>query len=346
MKRYGYLYERAFSKENLLEAYLDAREDKRDTRAVLNFERRLAFNLGLLYEELWGERYTPRPPYEFVVYEPKRRVIRAPAFRDHVAQHAIYRVIYPIFNSTFIDQSFACRKGMGTHRAADYAQQALKRSPPDSCVLKMDVRKFFASIDRQVLLKQLSRRIKDARLLDLIMTYAEGGDGGGTAGLPIGALLSQLDSLINLNPLDHYIKRELKVKIYCRYMDDFIVFGLPRKDCEDLQVEIEGFLQSQLNLQLSKWSITTIPRGLNFVGYRTWASRRFIRKHSMYKFRRALKRGDIDAVVSILGHARNTHTHKRLVKEAQEHCHANNLQLPKVYRPTAHHRAQVTAAVG
>src|SRR5690606_17888641 len=122
--------------------------------------------------------------------------------------------------------------------------------------------------------RQIERKIKDRRIVNLIMLFmCSAGDDG--IGLPIGALLSQLNSLINLNELDHYVKRELKVRLYCRYMDDFVLFGLPRQECVELQRKIEAFLLERLNLRLSKWSIAPISRGINFVGYRTWRSRRF-----------------------------------------------------------------------
>jgi retron-type reverse transcriptase len=149
------------------------------------------------------------------VHEPKPRTIYAPAFRDLVVQHAIYRLIYPVFNAGFVDTSFACRVGMGTHAAADYAQAALRRSAAESYFLQLDIRKFFYRIDRAVLRRQVERRIKDRRFVDLMMQFAEYGQ---PQGIPIGNLLSQLYALVYLNPLDHFVKRELGVRLYCRYV--------------------------------------------------------------------------------------------------------------------------------
>nr|WP_239547952.1 reverse transcriptase/maturase family protein [Spongiibacter marinus] len=273
--------------------------------------------------------YKPKPYYEFVVHEPKRRIIHAPAFRDTVVQHAVYRAVYEHFNKGFIDQSYACRKGMGTHKAADYCQSALRWSRPESVLLQMDVRKFFYSIDRDILRLLIERQIKDARLIELMMMYAKM---PGEKGIPIGNLLSQLYALIYLNPLDHFIKREIKSRLYCRYVDDFVLFDLDRPRALESQVRIEGFLEAKLNLELSKWQIRSTSAGANFVGYRTWRSRRFIRKHSMYKFRAAARRGDLSAVVSILGHASKTASAAWLIKYLQEHNHDLYCQLPKVYR--------------
>lgn len=333
MKRHGYLFEQAFSRENLLAAFHDAARHKRGKRACFQFEKRLAYHLDRIHTALHEGCYQPQPYYSFMVYEPKPRRIFAPSFGDLVVQHAIYRVIYPIFNPMLIEQSFACRVGMGTHKAADYAQQALQACPKDSYTLKLDVRKFFYRIDRDVLRQLIEKKIKDRRFVDLMMVFADYGE---PVGIPIGNLLSQIYALIYLDPLDRFVKRELKVKRYCRYVDDFILFGLTRAQCADYQARIETFLRSTLHLELSKFTVAPATRGVNFVGYRTWASKRFIRKHSLYKFKRAAKRNRLESVVSILGHARHTHSHHHLVSTLKENHHALYRQLPKIHRLNPH----------
>lgn len=332
MKRYGNLYEQAFSRENLFAAYKDASRHKHGKRACYNFEKRLAFNLDRLYEALHDGSYKPQPYYTFMVYEPKPRRIYAPAFSDLVVQHAIYRVIYPIFNPTLIEQSFACRVGKGTHKAADYAQRALQSCRPGAYTIKLDIRKFFYRIDRAVLRGQIERKIKDVRFVDLMMQFAEYGE---PVGIPIGNLLSQLYALVYLDPLDRFVKRELKVRRYCRYVDDFILFDLTREQCVEYQARIEAFIRDELHLELSKYTIAPVTRGVNFVGYRTWASKRFIRKHSLFKFHRAMRRDRLESVVSILGHARRTHSLKNLIAAIKEKNHALYCQLPKAYRQPA-----------
>lgn len=328
MKRTGHLFEKAFSRENLYQAYLDASRHKHNRRSCFNFERRLAHNLNLLYESLHAGSYRPKPYYKFTVYEPKARLIFAPAFCDLVVQHAIYRIIYPIFNATFIDQSYACRNGKGTHRAADYAQEALRQSAPGLFTIKLDIRKFFYRIDRAVLRSQIERKIKDKRFVDLMMVFAEYGE---PVGIPIGNLLSQTYALIYLNPLDHFVKRTLKAKLYCRYVDDFILFGLTKQQCLDALAQIEQFLVS-LCLELSKYTIAVVNRGINFVGYRTWASKRFIRKHSMFKFSKAVRRNKKDSVVSTLGHACKTHSLRHLIRLIKVRNASLFGMLPNVYR--------------
>lgn len=303
MKRVGFLFEKAFTPEALYQGWIDASAGKRGKRATLEFGRNLASNLDALHTALHDGSYTLQPYKEFLVYEPKERTIFAPAFCDLVVQHAIYKLVYPIFNRTFIDQSYACRKGKGTHAAADYAQAALRSSAPDSYLLQLDIRKFFYSIDRAVLRTQIERQIKDVRFVNLMMKFA---DYGQPVGIPIGNLLSQTYALIYMNPLDHFIKRELGARRYCRYVDDFVIFGWPRERCALALKQIEAFISCELHLSLSRYSLHKIKRGLNFVGFRTWRSTRFVRKHSLYTFAKAAKSGNAEAVASCLGHAKRT----------------------------------------
>ncbi len=340
MKRVGNLYRRAFTRDALLAAFHAAARHKSGKRACFNFERRLASNLDALYRELHDGSYRPMPYYNFEVREPKPRMIYAPAFRDLVVQHAIYAAVNPIFDRTFIDQSYACRRGMGTHKAADYAQAALRSVPRDSYTLKIDIRKFFYRIDRAVLRRLIERKIKDRRMVDVMMQFADHGE---PLGIPIGNLLSQLYALIYLNPLDHYIKRELKVRRYCRYVDDAVLFGLTREQCIDARNRIEAFIRQRLHLEFSHTTIAPVRCGVNFVGYRTWASRRYIRKRSMYNYRAAIARENIESVISILGHARHTSSIRHLLRYINKELYHANRCLQKIYR-SIHHRYPAIAA--
>ena len=333
MKRVGHLFEQAFSRENLYQAYLDASRHKHGKRACFQFTRRLAFRLDELHRTLHDGSYQPKPYYMFEVYEPKLRLIYAPSFGDLVVQHAIYRVIYSIFDPSFIDQSFACRKGKGTHRAADYAQRALRSSPDGSVTLKLDIRKFFYRIDRNILRQQIERKIKDRRFVDVMMQFAEYGE---PVGIPIGNLLSQTYALIYLSPLDHFIKRELKIQRYCRYVDDFVLFGLTREQADQCRWRIEAFLHQRLNLELSRYSMAPVQRGLNFVGYRTWRGKRFVRKRALYVARRAIRLGDAGSLASSLGHARKTHSLQHILNLTRDHNHDLYRALPHRLR-RAHH---------
>lgn len=316
MKRAGSLYGRLLSDEALFNAYRDAAKSKHGRRACHEFTRCLGSNLAALRDELETHSYRPRPYLTFEVHEPKRRIIYAPAFRDCVVQHAVYRIIRPILDRTFIDQSFACRPGRGTHAATDYAQRALTNTSPDSYLLQLDIRKFFYSIERPTLRALLARHIKDREMLDLMMLFADHGE---PRGIPIGNLLSQLYALTYLNPLDHYIKRTLCVRWYCRYVDDFVLFGLTRDEAVAYQSAIVAWLSDHLGLMLSKSRIAKAKRGINYAGYRTWASARFVRRRCLGNFRRALRANRADRLTSILAHARRTHSHRYLTTQLEAH---------------------------
>jgi retron-type reverse transcriptase len=313
-KRHGNLFNKTFTLAALYAAYHRARKGKRKTLSVAKFEANLGANLQALHDELHAGTYRPQPYRTFMVMEPKPRQISAPAFRDVVVQHAIYAVINPIFDAGFIHDSYGCRVGKGTHRASDRAQQFLRQSPEGGVTLQLDIRKFYYSISRATLRTLIERKIKDARFIELMMMFA---DHGGDVGVPIGNLLSQLYALIYLDPLDHFIKREMKIARYVRYVDDFILFGMTRAEAAANRLTIADFLRDRLGLTLSRWTIAPVSRGVNFVGFRTWRKRRFVRKHSLFRFSRSLRAGDVVSLNSILGNARRTASHAHLCRRAR-----------------------------
>jgi hypothetical protein len=182
----------------------------------------------------------------------------------------------------------------------------------------------------------LERKIKDRRLVDVMMMFAEQGE---QVGVPIGNLMSQFFGMTYLGPLDEFIKRELKVKHYVRYVDDFVLFDLTRQQCDEYLATIRKFLATELRLELSKFTAAPVARGVNFVGYRTWRTRRFVRKHSLHRFTRSAKAGKLESVVSILGHARRTWSLSHLTNHLKERHHDLYRQLPKTYRQHPHRRA-------
>lgn len=310
MKRHGQLFDTTFNLESLYQAFLNARKGKRRNVACFRFERSLGRNLHSLHDELMSGTYKPMPLYSFVIHEPKTRQIDAPAFRDCVVQHAVYRVIYPIFDATFSRDSYACRRSFGSHAASDRLQQYMRRCDPDDYYVEMDIRKFFPNIDHEVMQGLLARKIKDQRLLDVMVMFF----GVGFKGLPIGCLLSQIYANIYLNEVDQLCKRQMKIGRYIRYMDNFTCVGYSRDRCLDILDRIVEFISGELKLSLSKFTIQKIRKGFNFVGYRTWPGKRFIRKRSLYNYSRALRADRVESVVSILGHALRTNSFRHLLR--------------------------------
>lgn len=336
MKRVGGLYSSVTSLDNLWEGFLGAKKSKGGRRGCFQFEKNLGCELKALVDELNAGTYEPRPYFKFVVHEPKKRDIYAPAFRDCVVQYAIYLKMMPIFEKTFIDQSFACRVGLGTHKAAEYAQDALRRAGPNTYTLQLDIKKFFYSIDRATLRKLLERKIKDERMVGLMMLFADYPE---PKGIPIGNLLSQMFALIYMNPLDHYARRVLKPAAgYCRYVDDFLLFGLTRSEALSYRDKLTEFVHSELKLTLSRSTIANTKKGVNFCGYRTWRSGRFVRRYSLFKTRRAVRNNKLESVISHLAHASKTHSLQHILSYAEQENYGLYCELPKIYH-TRHHQA-------
>lgn len=327
MKRVGNLYNNTFSRGALYDAYLTARTGKRNRRACFEFEKNLHINLDKLYNELNNDTYKPAKYYQFYVYEPKKRLISAPSFRDRIVQHAIYKSIYQHFNKRFIDQSFGCRTDKGTHKAAEYAHKCLQHCNEDEYILQLDIRKYYYSINTDILVNLIKEVIKDSRLVEVISLFIDC-----DIGVPIGNLLSQLFDLIYLNKLDHFIKRNLKVKYYARYVDDFILIGITKEEADSFQIQIENFLKTELHLELSKVIKCKVKRGINFVGYRAWKERRFIRKRSLYIFRKAVSDNKLESVVSCLGHAKRTASYRYMLNYIRENNYELYSKLPKSVR--------------
>jgi len=329
-KRHGNLYQQICTVDAMYAAFLRARMGKSNRPSVMRFEANLGSELQHLADELTAGTYRPRPYRTFMVNEHRKaRRINAPAFRDVVVQHAIYAVINPIFERRFIHDNYGCRVNKGTHRAADQAQRFLRAAPADSVTLQMDIRKFYYSIVRVILRKMAGRIIKDEQMLDLFMLFAEI-DGDDGIGVPIGNLLAQIQAVLYLNALDQYVKRVMKCKHYVRYVDDFIIFGIANRDeAQAMRQQIETFLANELGLELSRYTIAPTSRGLNFVGFRTWRKTRFVRRHSMHNFSRAMRKDAMPSMVSIMGNAKRSASYKHFCRRLKAERPDLVSQLPQ-----------------
>ena len=300
-KTYNNLYPEIYSFENLHAAYLRARRGKRDRIEVQRFELDLEGNLIQLQNELiWGE-YRTGAYRKFIVTEPKERIVAALPFRDRVVQHAIVGMIEPIWERRFIADSYACRPGKGTHKGADRAQAMLrkvKREHGHVFVLKADISKFFYSIDHGAIKSLVRRRIACKRTLSLIDNIIDSTATPGDlrpVGLPIGNLTSQLFANIYLHELDEFVKHGLREKLYMRYMDDFCVVHHDKDHLHRVRALIEQFLWQRLRLKTNaKTQVFPVGvrhgRAMDFLGYRIWTTHRRIRKSSISRISRTLRK--------------------------------------------------------
>lgn len=270
MKRVGGLFEQFCHWDNLQAAYRKARRGSRQNIESLAFFHRLEQELFQLQDEITALRWQPQPYRYFDIFDPKHRTISVAAFRDRVVHHALVGVLEPVYERRFISDSYATRKGKGVHLAVLRAQKFLQQS---EWFFKSDVEKYFDSIRHDILLGQLERTIKDQRLLQIAERIVRNGGGSG-CGLPIGNLTSQFFANVYLNSFDHFVKQELRVRQYVRYMDDFVLFSPDKEFLKSLREPIEHFLKEKLALQLkpSATYFNSALNGLSFLGCRVFPS--------------------------------------------------------------------------
>jgi len=306
MHRYKHLFEQVASFNNLLAAARDALRGKRAREPGASFYADLEKQVVDLHAELSADVYSPGDYHYFRIHEPKERLVAAAPFRDRVVHHAIVRVIQPLFERRFIEDSFASRPGKGTHAAMRRAAQFARRF---KYALKCDVEKYFPSIDHGVLMALVGRVIGDRRLLALIgmildshhdhvrQVWAVGGDLFDVelhkCGLPIGNLTSQFLANVYLDSLDHFVKHDLRVKGYGRYLDDFVLFGDDQRVLKEHgRLVKEKLAELHLRMHPDKYRLLPTCCGVDFVGFvvradgrirvRTATARRFHRRfHSM-----------------------------------------------------------------
>jgi retron-type reverse transcriptase len=283
----------------------------------LEFKEYAPVNLARLADDLATGNYTPGEPKHFTVLDPKPRLISVIPFRDRVAHHAIVDVIGPIFEATFLPRSYACRAGLGTHAGVRGLQAEMRSMGEPLYALKTDYAKYFASIDRAILRAMIERKISCAATLDILAKIVPPTG----IGIPIGSLASQLFANVYGSATDRFIHVTLGQRHWHRYMDDIVVLGNNPKELRDVQKAIAAFSQEALRLRLSKWSVQSVDRGVNFLGYRIWPTHKLLRRQSVTRARRKLKilraRGDLDAIQSFVaawrGHAQWADSHNLLV---------------------------------
>lgn len=279
---------------NLLLAWEEFLTGKRKRNDVILFQGKLMDNIINLHYDLKNKTYRHGDYQAFNISDPKPRNIHKANVQDRLLHHLLYRETYDYFNQYFIYDSYSCRLGKGTHRAiyrfAKLANQVSKNNQRTVWVLKCDIRKFFASIDHQILKNILVKYIADPDLLwlfdqvtDSFTTFARM-----DIGLPLGNLTSQLLVNVYLNEFDQFVKRELKVKYYIRYADDFVLLNEDRKLLISLRPQLDSFLAERLKLTMHprKVFLTTLASGVDFLGWVNFVCHRTLRtatKHRMFQ---------------------------------------------------------------
>ncbi|NJL84577.1 MAG: RNA-dependent DNA polymerase [Chloroflexaceae bacterium] len=301
MKCYGNLWEQVTTFENLMQSSRQAQRGKRFRKNVLAFNYHLESELLQLQAELTDKTYQPGSYRVFEITDPKPRLIAAAPYRDRIVHHALCNVIVPLMERGFIHDSYANRLGYGTHRAL---RRFVKFARSSRYILQCDIRKYFPSIDHQVLKAIIRRKIKCGETLRLIDKIIDSGNIEVLAsqfydlppqpdrpkGLPIGNLTSQFFANVYLNGFDHFVKETLKISKYLRYVDDFALFSDDWGELSQAQQAIKAYLETlHLELHPIKTQLFETRFGANFVGFRVLCDRIRVRNDNLRRSRRRLR---------------------------------------------------------
>lgn len=320
------LFEKAIDYNNLKESYKRTQFGKRKyKKEAILFDMARERNLVKLWRELKNETYTPSDYIEFKVYEPKERIINAPKIRDKIVQFSVHTVLQDVYYSKFINSSYACLEGRGTHRAVNKVQHNIRHCKwknGGGWILKMDVAKFFYSINRDILKRIIRKKIKDKKFLVLLDKIIDSSPEG-EKGIPLGNVTSQDFANIYLNEVDQYAKRYLGLKYYVRYMDDIIIVVPTKEEAQDARDKIIKFLDEKLDLKTNnKTKIFPIEQGVNAYGFKIFTTHKLVRNSAKSAMKRRIKAmdrkvqsGEIsekyvqNCVSSWLGHARHSNSY-------------------------------------
>lgn len=284
MNSYNNLMPSIASIDNLRLAYKKTAKAKKMTFGFLEFKEYKEPNLKAIQKELLDGSYKIGEYRHFTIYEPKPRLVSALDFKDRLVQHALVGIIEPIFEATFLPNTFACRVNLGTHAGVRYIQSQLRKPTDNQYYLKTDFSKFFPSVDHNILLEMIARKIACKPTFNFIKEIVKPNE----VGIPIGSLTSQLFANVYGSKLDVFIHHILGHRKWARYMDDVVILSddLPR--LKESFLQIKDFATKNMKLDISKWHCQSTKRGINFLGYRIWDTHKLIRKDSATRAKRKI----------------------------------------------------------
>jgi len=315
-KRLIIRYNEIISIDNLLLAWSEFVKGKKSKPDVMCFSLNLMDNILQLHDDLANKAYRHGGYKSFYITDPKLRHIHKASVRDRLVHHAVYRQLYPFFAKTFIADSFSCQLGKGTHRAIarfkSFARKASKNNTLTCWILKCDIKKFFASIDHDVLLRTLDEYIKDKDIASLLSNIIASHEDSPSKGLPLGNLTSQLFVNIHMNRFDQHIKHKVKARYYIRYADDFIILSDNKARLNDILQFISDFLQDELKLQLhpQKVFIKTLASGVDFLGWIVFPTHTILRTKTKRRILNRLRKNSTpQSLASYLGLLKHDNTY-------------------------------------
>jgi RNA-directed DNA polymerase len=319
MKRISNLYEQIISIENLMLADKKARKRKAAQYGIQVHDRNREENIDRLHHMLLTKTYQTSPYHIFKIYEPKEReIFRLPYYPDRITHHAVMNVLEPVFVSVFTVDTYSCIKERGIHGAANAVKKALRDQEGTKYCLKLDIKKFYPSVDHEILKALLRRKFKDQDLLWLLDEVIDS-----APGLPIGNYLSQFLANFYLSYFDHWLKEVKRVKHYFRYADDLVILSGNKGDLHKLLNEIGYYLRAHLKLSIkSNYQIFPVDaRSIDFVGYRFYHTHTLLRRSTKKRFARKMaKDPNSKSLPSYWGwakHCNSNHLLNKLLKNLQ-----------------------------
>ena len=316
MKRIGKLFDKIYSLENLNLADSNARKGKSNQIGIIEYEKNRKVNILKLHDSLMNKTYKTSDYKTFKIYEPKERLIfRLPYFPDRITHHAIMNILEPIFVSSFTKDTYSCIKKRGIHGATNDLKKALLDKDNTKYCLKLDIKKFYPSVNHEILKRLLRKKFKDNNLLWLLDEIIDS-----TEGLPIGNYLSQYFANFYLTYFDHWLKEELNIKYYFRYADDMVILSNNKVELHETLSKIKTYLNNNLKLTVKEnYQIFPVDvRGIDFVGYVFYHDYILVRKSIKQNFARMIKKNKNNKSIASyngwLKHCNSVNLRRKLLK--------------------------------
>lgn len=313
------IFDDKLSFELFLEAEKRASKGRKYRKDIIRFEKNLEINIINLIESIKREKYYISSYKEFKIYEPKIRTIRCLPYKDRIVQQwYVNEFIKPYFYPRFINTSYACINGRGTHKCVKDLQKFMriaKRNYSEYYIIQCDIKKFFESINKDILFNIVKNKISDVKLINFTKKLIY--ENSNSNGIPIGNYTSQYFGNIYLNELDYYIKHMLKIKYYVRYLDDFVLLVKEKENAKKILLNIKEFLMNNLKLELNrKTKILKNKCGINYCGYIIYETHILVRKRCKKKFLKCIKNNNMNLQKfnSFISHVKHANSYNLINK--------------------------------
>lgn len=290
------LFDKFIDEDNFYKAYKQTLQgDNKYHKEAMEFALNETYNLNKLRQSLIDETYEFDGYIHFTVYEPKERIIDAPHYKDKIVQIALINILKEIYYPTFIYDSYSCIENKGTHKCVDKIHHFLKKAKweygEDAFIIKIDIRKFYYTINRDILKKFFLKEIKSKKLLKLLFKIIDSANIIDKLGLPLGNSINTLNSNIYMNKVDQFAKRKLRLKYYIRYADDIVIVVKNKEEAKYILKLLIEFINSKLSLNINenKTKIFPINQGINSIGFKTYTTHLLLRDKCKRKIKMRIK---------------------------------------------------------